>query len=282
MDPVAQVHHKTHVMINEQERHPGVAHEAQPVGEPAALRSVQAGRRLVEQEHVRSSGQRPGYRDQLPTALGEVRDRPAADLSQIEQVEQLEQGVEFRAGGPALRLMVAAGSPSGPLGADQDVLRDGEIRVEVDALECPTEPRLDPTVGRQTVQGSPAKGHRALRAAETADCVDQRRLAGPVGPDQADDLSVVHVERDVTGRRYGSMAHGDILESQGTIGGRRGSPGDTCGRHGPDARGRPRGGRVPADRRPGRDTQRPYGRPVATAFAAEPGDGTPPTRSPPR
>ena len=54
------------------------------------------------------------------------------------------------------------------------------------------------TCGFRFVMSWPLKKHPALvQAVESGDATEERALACAVGPDDADDLSLVHLERDV-------------------------------------------------------------------------------------
>jgi hypothetical protein len=56
-------------------------------------------------------------------------------------------------------------------------------------------------------------------AVEPRDQVEQRRLAGAVGPDQADDLSFGHVQRDVVDRHDAAERLRHVLDREQRHGG---------------------------------------------------------------
>ena len=56
VDLVAELEHQAHVVVDQQDGHAGVPDLAQPLRQPRALRAVQPGRRLVEQQQPRLPG----------------------------------------------------------------------------------------------------------------------------------------------------------------------------------------------------------------------------------
>ena len=71
IDGVAEVQDEAHIVIDQQDRHPGVADPTQPLGQPEALRAVESRRRFVEEEEAGLTGQSTGDRDELALALRE-------------------------------------------------------------------------------------------------------------------------------------------------------------------------------------------------------------------
>src|SRR5207253_4051139 len=54
----------------------------------------------------------------------------------------------------------------------------------------------------------------ALRRVEPAQAVEERRLAGAVRPDEADDLPLAHVERDAVERDDATEADGEVANGE--------------------------------------------------------------------
>ena len=118
-------------------------------------------------------------------------------------------------------------------------LLDGEEPVEVELLRRQPDrlPRLAVVADRVVAEDL---DRAAGRLRQPGRAVDQRRLAGPVGAEQAEELARLDLERDAAQRLHpGRVALDQILDMQGRL------------RHGDKPRGRPRSA-VPG----GRPTQR--------------------------
>ena len=100
-------------------------------------------------------------------------------------------------------------------------LLDGEEPVEVQLLRRQPDrlPRR-PVVADRVVAEDPDRPRGRLRQPGRA--VDQRRLAGPVGPQQPEELPRRDIERDAAQRLDpGRVALGQILDVQGGLGASR-------------------------------------------------------------
>jgi hypothetical protein len=81
--------------------------------------------------------------------------------------------------------------------ADHDVLRDRHALEGAQLLEGAGDAPAADAVGRKPGEPRPVELDFALVGrVEPADALEQRRLAGAVGPDDADELARRHVERD--------------------------------------------------------------------------------------
>src|SRR5581483_6798382 len=154
------------------------------------LRFGEPRRRLVHQDEARLGRERAGDAE---AALVAVRKRRGGLLRVGGQPEQGEQLVRPRRGGP-LRGADAERR-------DLDVLPHREAPEGVAVLEGPGE-----AVPAAAVRG-PARDVAALeqdaavaRTVEAAEEVHERRLSRAVRPDQAEDLTLVQLERDVPQR----------------------------------------------------------------------------------
>jgi hypothetical protein len=82
--------------------------------------------------------------------------------------------------------------------ADQNVVQNGHRPEELDVLERARDAAPDHAVRRRSQQALAGERERAgIGLVQARDDVEQRRLAGPVRPDQADDLPLLYVQRDV-------------------------------------------------------------------------------------
>src|SRR5436190_11589194 len=84
---------------------------------------------------------------------------------------------------------------------DLDILAHREAAERVTVLERPRESQSPAPICRPSRHVAILEQHAAVRRTiEAAEDVDERRLAGPVRPDQADDLALPQLERDVAER----------------------------------------------------------------------------------
>ena len=186
-DPVADAHHEVHVVLDDEDRHAPV------VGEPAddprqldALDRAQPGRRLVEQEHARMHCDRAGDRQQTSLAVRQVADLTVEVLVEFELLDRPDDlGPNFGIDRPHQVAEVRAEVLR--VGGDAEVLEHRRVLEQLQRLERADHAGLDPrppTLRDVAV----ADRHRAARASEAGEGVDQRRLAGTVGSDQTGDL----------------------------------------------------------------------------------------------
>ena len=170
-----------------------VAQLADEVGQLAGLLGVHAGGRLVEQQQLRLGGQGAG---DLEAALVAVRQVAGERLRAPVEADELEQlhGLVVRLGLLALDATAAAGSPPNqrPLSrwwrptstfSSAVMLPNSRMfwKVRADA-----EP--DDLVGLAPGQLRAVERDLTLgRDVQAGDHVEERRLAGAVGPDEADD-----------------------------------------------------------------------------------------------
>jgi hypothetical protein len=104
--------------------------------------------------------------------------------------------------------------------ADEHVLEHGHRREELDVLERARDPAPDDAVRRRAQQALAVEGDLALvRLVQARDQVEERRLPGPVGPDQAGDLPLGHVQRDVVDRHDPAERLRHVLDREQRHGG---------------------------------------------------------------
>ena len=89
VDRVAHVDHELHVVLDQHHGHAAGGQLAQQLGEALGLGRVLAGGRLVEQQHRRVAGQRPGQLDQAGLAGGHRGDPQVGDLGEPDPLDEL-------------------------------------------------------------------------------------------------------------------------------------------------------------------------------------------------
>ena len=112
-------------------------------------------------------------------------------------------------------------APAGPcrtaerVRADHDVLRDGERREQREVLERARDAELGDAVRGHREQVLAREGDAPRRRlVEAAEAVEQRRLAGAVGPDERADLALLDLERQVGEREDPAELDSHVLDSQ--------------------------------------------------------------------
>ena len=230
-------------------------------------RRRQAGRRLVEQQHRRAHHQGPAHGHHLALAARQRAGPLLAPLAQEgEEVAHLLEALREVA-----RALVAA---------HLEVLLDGEPGEHVVVLRhvADAEPDEPVGLGRGDV-GAPQGDRPAAHRHEAEERLEQRGLAGAVGPDDADQLAGVELEvaavEDVdaghvagdegVGREQGAVPGrlGDLLQLQLGGGGRLRRVGQEglVSHGGPRRRARPlRGWRLPPPRASAAPLRRREGR----------------------
>ena len=105
--------------------------------------------------------------------------------------------------------------------AHQHVLEDGHGAEQLDVLERPRDPAPDDVVRRCPQEARAIERDLAVvGAVEPHDQVEDRGLAGAVGPDQPGDLALCHVERDAVDRDDPPEPPRQVLEREQRHGGR--------------------------------------------------------------
>ena len=224
-DPVGDVPDDVHVVLDEEHGHALVAQGLDVAEQRLGERGVHTGHRLVEHDHRRVAHQGPRHLEELALAAGEAAGVVVLLGVQLEAVEQLDglllDGLLLRAPGRLEHAgeQVLAALAAGPQhhvvhhrhpveglgqleGTDHPGERDrrGRGLVELAALERPVRPRL----GR-------------ARLVETRDQVEERRLAGTVGPDQGGDDAALHLEvLDVHGGHAAEVAD-DVVDLEDRV-----------------------------------------------------------------
>ena len=154
----------------------------------AAGLGVQADRRLVEEQHPRGVHQAAGDLQAAPHAARERADGPVLAVPQPDHLHHLlhPRGDEV-------------GLHPVELGVELEVLGGGQVAVERRVLEDQADVAPDVVaLGDDVVtgHGGPARG----RLCQRAEHVDRRRLAGAVGPEEAEHLAHPDLEVDAAHR----------------------------------------------------------------------------------
>ena len=163
--------------------------------------AIERGQGLIQQQEVRTDGQRAGYGDTLLLAAGKLRDRAGGEWS------KLNHGQQFgHAGGDGRSLLAACAQPKG------DVLLDRKVREQRVVLEHDAD--ITP-VRRQPGQVPPAEEHLAtVGGKQPGQYAQQRRLATAGGAEQRDKLALAHGEGDILKHTGLPEAFGDTLNPQ--------------------------------------------------------------------
>ena len=180
-----------------------VAQLAHERGQLVGLLRVHAGRRLVEQQELRVRRQRAGDLDPPLVAVGEVdRELVVHALGQADVARAPRAPSRGRASPPCGRRGVRMIEPNSPrlharVLADHHVLdRASWSRTGGCSGTSAPCPRFMIRSGRLPVMFSPSNVDPPdRRLVEAGEHVEERRLAGAVGPDDRDDRLLGHAER---------------------------------------------------------------------------------------
>ena len=94
-----------------------------------------------------------------------------------------------------------------PLGGDPEVVLDREVVEQLQRLPGAAEPEPLALVGGEVLDVAAVEADPARRRDEPGEAVDERRLAGPVGTDQPDDLAFLDVEVDLVDGAQAAERH---------------------------------------------------------------------------
>ena len=204
---VADAHDEAHVVLHQQDGHAPMGQVHEHVSELDGLLLVQARARLVDQEHRRSRGQGPAELDESGQARGEQVGGLVGDVGQPD-VSQDDVGLGTR-GRPGGAPTPGSRPPSGCSRAPS-----GSRRARA-AGRCGRSRAGPGDAGSTPVMSWPPKTHPALgRRLQSGDDVEERRLAGSVGPDETVHGAGVHVEIDVLECLEPAEANGDLLDGE--------------------------------------------------------------------
>src|SRR5439155_6636130 len=190
-------------------------------GDLARLMRIHPGRRLVQQEEFRLSRERPG---DLESALVPVR-----EVASVLVVAAHEPAVSEELAAPLASARFLAAYTWRPddarddaaleatVHADQDVFEGGHLLEEPNVLEGPPDTPLGRRVRRLAADVLTVEDHASPgRLVHAGDHVEERRLPGPVRPDQAHDAAGGDDEVDVVDSDQSAelLPEGDGLEER--------------------------------------------------------------------
>jgi hypothetical protein len=142
---------------------------------------VEAGGRLVEEEDLRLVHQAAGDLDAAPHAAGEIHHLFVAPLGEVHGFEQLVD-----------QLLALRARHAVELREDDQVLFDAQLGVARHRLRDHADGAAH-AVGLLGDVESADAGHAAGRRQQRRQHADQRRLAGAVRSEQAEDFALLHV-----------------------------------------------------------------------------------------
>src|SRR5262245_10925095 len=187
VDAVAELRDEAHVLLGEHDCQPRRLQAAKLLVQSLDNERRQALRRLVEEQHLRTSHQRASDREHLLLA---AREGARALSPPLEEVgEQLEDAL----GCPHRRSPVPPGLPR-----NLEVLPHGQVREDAPVLRHVADPQPSHAEWWQALQVAAAQPDAALaRRREPDDALEGRRLAGAIAPEEADDLALADLEGEI-------------------------------------------------------------------------------------
>ncbi len=222
-DPVRDVHHHTHVMLDQ--HHGGaellvdVKHEAAHV---LLLFDVHARHGFVQQQHLRLHRQRATQVNALLKAVGQLANRGLAKRLDLQEVDDV---FDFL----AVHFLFALGRPNAQRLPEQVAL-DLEVAPGHDVVD-----HAHALEQRQVLEGAPDTHHGHLVAVHVAeglsaetdgallrrvnpiDAVEHGALARAVGADDGAYFVFAHVKRDVGQRLDAAETQADVLDVQDDV-----------------------------------------------------------------
>src|SRR5262249_15836116 len=215
-DALGQPHHGRHDVLDDDEPESLRVEGADEGDHLAQLRGVEAGHPLVEEEEPRPRGEGARALEPLAEPDGQRASRARGE------------GLETAEGNDPTRLLARRGDGREPgQRADHHVVLDGEIAEGLHDLEGPAEAaRADLMRGQPRDVVAVEDDPSLVRRVEARDDVEERGLAGAVGPDDAHDLAGGRAQGDVANGGQPAEALGDRVKLEHS-GARRGGAGRT-------------------------------------------------------
>ena len=172
------------------DRRSGLVQVPEQLHHGVAVRGVEVARRLVRQEDARPTRQGSGHRDALLLATAQLAGQVAGPMAHPDLLQALRRPLPpFSRRHPAIDER------------QLDVLEDGEISDEVEALEDETDLAVpDPRPLRQLeARSRPGVEDVRPRGGRVEESQDgqERRLPAPRGPADGDELALADLEVDV-------------------------------------------------------------------------------------
>ena len=198
MHSVGDAHDQPHVVLYQEDRQlEVVAQSLEERPELLDLLVTEPSCRLVEQQQLRARGERTCELHALLRRVRELQWRAIAD------------GVEAHVEEDVFGARLACPS----MCADPDVVEHRHPAEELDVLERACDPALDDPARRRVEEGLAVEANVTLvGCVEARDHVERRRLAGPVRPDQPDDLAGLRGEGDGIERDDAAETFRDVVD----------------------------------------------------------------------
>ena len=172
------------VLLDHDDRDPGVGNQTDTLEHEVLIRRRETGGRFVEEENTWVHHQGPTDRHHLALAARQIAGPLVRAISeQREDVDDRRQALV-----PCLRVEVQA---------HPEIVFDGQRGKHIGPLRNVANTEADKCVGRQIGDIPTAECHKAVPDGhETEDGLDECRLAGSVGTDNADKFSIVERQVD--------------------------------------------------------------------------------------
>src|SRR2546426_1529363 len=220
VDVVANPHHQAHVVIDQQHRDvEPLPHRVQQLRQTRRLLRVEAGRRLVQQQQPRPHRERARDLDTPLDPRRQVARQRACGTVEVEHVKDRACAFHRRAfrvrGERQMERVAERVAPAERVHRHDQVLGDGHRAPQLEVLKCARDAEARSHVRRRIDQRVAFEEDRALvRGDDAGDAVEERRLAGAVGTDQAEDLAAVQVQRHSVQSDDSAEAHCDVAYTQ--------------------------------------------------------------------
>ena len=196
-------------------------------GQRLGLALGDAARRLVEQDHRRPVRDQAGQVDDAPRAGRQLVHELRAERLEAQQLDQLVD--------PRVAPACSASKTAGRWRAACSGSRTSTQRSSATAMHCstvsagnrraswndrPRPRRARPSAARRVTSRPPSSTRAGVGGQEAGDQVEQRRLAGAVGPDDADDLARARPRSDTSSTAADAAeapGHADDLERRRAV-----------------------------------------------------------------
>ena len=195
VDVLGEVHDHRHVVLDDQERQAALfVGRAQTIEQGLDQHRIDAGGRLVEQQHLRLVHQGHGEFEQLLLAEGEIPGMLAALIGEADKVEQFGGLRALRRRVPAEQAeegCLAQGWRGEHVGLNGHAAIDARLLVGADQSFARN------VLGEELGNLAAPEAHRAMVDGKGAgDGIEQGGLARAVRSDQADDGALGHLQAD--------------------------------------------------------------------------------------
>jgi hypothetical protein len=213
-DAVAQAHRDLHIVLNQHNGHPLFSEASHQRTLCRNLTVAQPREGFVQEHDEGAASQRPG---DLKTPQQPQREVPR-DLGLV--TGQIGERQELSCGRDMIGAVVTAEErpPSGAVtcaDASEDVLEHRQLAEGSNDLEGPADPATCDVGGSTSVEPLAIKSDLPRRRRkDRGQEVEERRLAGPIGSDDANDLAARDVKVDAVDRRQSAEPLGQSADAQ--------------------------------------------------------------------